>query len=714
MTDTPDPLHTLPAERRAALRALELAATLGHYGATLDAVESEHAILRDAASKLESLMAFSCQSFFMVDEQSFAFSPVWTSAPDSAEHMAHEVGILIEDRSFAWALGRNKPTVVSASNGERLLLHPLTTATGPIGMFVGLLRKNAEEPSADIGYYLITVILFATATLVENFRLFQRLEQSNVTLEQQVTERTKELTASNTQLTGALDENRHYRRYLETVFSSMLDPLITVDRELNIISLNTAAERFFDRRADSLMGMPFSSAFPHAIDAFGQVFASAIGLGQSVREFRTQYRAEGMEKVLVLSCAPLRSQADSSQEAAEGAVLLIRDITRIVSLEKQLQARHSFRSIVGKSERMQKLYTLLESLAEVDTTVLVTGESGTGKELIADALHHNGARAHGPLIKVNCTALSESLLESELFGHVRGAFTGAVADKAGRFEAAEGGTIFLDEIGDVSQRIQILLLRFLESKEFERVGDTTTRKADVRIVAATNANLAQKIQEGSFRADLYYRLNVMHVKLPSFRERRDDIPLLASHFITLCNKELGTRITGISEDAMHYFMRHQWPGNVRELKHVIEHGSILARQGLISTEHLTPEMLELSSPFAQQHQAPISAHMPAPMSAPASFPMQGQPAAPAGNSANSMAVPSGGTPQPAVPPHMSTGYHPHAAYPMPPRPAFHDLSPETIREAILAARGNKALAARQLGIGRATLYRKMHELGISV
>ncbi|UZP66091.1 sigma 54-interacting transcriptional regulator [Desulfovibrio mangrovi] len=703
MPDTLDATNPLPADRRAALRALELAATLGHFGTSLDAVENERAILTDTAKKLESLMSFSSQSFFMVDEETFAFQLAWASEPEAGDRIADEVAILIEDRTFAWALGRNKPTVVSTSQGGQLLLHPLTTAAGPVGMFAGLVEDNPADLYADIGYYLITVILFASATLLENFRLFQHLEQSNATLEQQVAERTKALTTSNAQLTEALEENQRYRQYLETVFSSMLDPLITVDRERNIISLNTAAERFFGQQRENLIGMPFGKAFPHAAEAFTQVFASAIHKGQAVREFRTQYRTEGMDKVLILSCAPLipqpTGQTQQGTETTEGGVLLIRDITRIVSLEKQLQARHSFRSIVGKSERMQKLYTLLESLAEVDTTVLVTGESGTGKELIAEALHHNGARAHGPLIKVNCTALSESLLESELFGHVRGAFTGAVADKAGRFEAAEGGTIFLDEIGDVSLRIQILLLRFLESKEFERVGDTVTRKADVRIVAATNANLVQKIHDGTFRADLYYRLNVMHVKLPALRERRDDIPLLASHFITLCNKELGTRISGISEDAMHFFMRHQWPGNVREFKHVIEHGCILARQGLIGTEHLTPEMLE-QPPLPGMPHTP---HLPVD-----GFPHAAHPVIPA-HPRNHMERPVPAA-QPPVPQYDRAGM----MAPPAPRPAFHDLTPEDILDAIRIAGGNKAQAARLLGIGRATLYRKMHELGMPV
>ncbi len=656
---TPPEQRALTEERRATLRALELAATLGHFASSLDKVADEHAILAETASKLSGLVDFSSLNFYLVNEETFAFDLAWTSTPGQQTDIQREVDIFIEERTFAWALGRNKPTMASSRTMGRILLHPIATGSGPLGMFVGILRAEGTEHSADIGFYLLTITLFAASALLENFRLFRDLETVNSNLEQEVADRTRELTLSNTQLRETLDERERFRRDLETVFSSMQDPLITVDRNRRITKANRAAVQLFGAAEPLLTGRAFADAFPQAAEACLQVFSSTIDHGQAVREFRTQYRQEGMDRVLILSCSPLIAPDGS----LGGAVLLIRDITRLASLEKQLKERHSFRSIVGKSIKMQRLYTLLESLTEVDTTVLVTGESGTGKELIADALHHNGARAHGPLIKVNCTALSESLLESELFGHVRGAFTGAVADKAGRFEAAEGGTIFLDEIGDVSPRIQVLLLRFLESKEFERVGDTVTRKADVRIVAATNANLLQKIQEGSFRADLYYRLNVMHVQLPPLRERRDDLPLLTTHLIARCNKELGTTVQGITDEAMQFFLRHPWPGNVRELKHVIEHGCILARQGLIGIEHLTPETIE--TPYIPPPSAAPAPYAPAPQ------PLLGHPA---------------------------------------PRRSFRDLTAETITAAVAAAGGNKAHAARLLGMGRATLYRKMREL----
>ncbi|GFM37948.1 sigma-54 interaction domain-containing protein [Desulfovibrio psychrotolerans] len=729
----------LTEERRATLRALELAASMGQFGNSLNELENETSILSQTAAKLSALMDFSGICMLLADEATFEFDIAWCSHPDMRESFRRETALLIEDRTFAWALGRNKPSVVTTQMGK-MLLHPLSTASGPLGMFAGILGNEPGERGdmADISHYLITVALFASATLLENFRLYRHLEQVNTTLEEQVAERTRELTDSNTRLRSTLAEKEHYRQNLEAVFSSMQDPLITVDRQRRILSVNRAGEAFFGAGAEFVAGRPFHEICRHATAACLQVFASTIDQGQTVREFRTQYRHEGMDKALVLSCSPLVSAGGTM----DGAVLLIRDITRLASLERQLKERHSFRSIVGKSARMQQLYTLLENLAEVDTTVLVTGESGTGKELVADALHHNGPRAAGPLVKVNCTALSESLLESELFGHVRGAFTGAVSNRAGRFEAAEGGTIFLDEIGDISLRIQVLLLRFLESKEFERVGDTATRKADVRIVAATNADLLRKVREGSFRADLYYRLNVMHVHLPPLRERRDDIPLLISHFTEYFNRTLKTEIEGVSDDAMHFFMRHPWSGNVRELKHAVEHACILCRTGTIGMEHLTPEILTAASgnegaqlmphpPFLQapgnHGYAPLSPAFPS--AAPPSF---------TGESSAPHHGPMNGRTQPLQPdsPHLSpsakqaypaeqeymAGLHnlPHSlGLSHPPylshsgrRPAFHDLSAQDIANAIRAAHGNKAHAARLLGIGRATLYRKMRELGL--
>ena len=239
---------------------------------------------------------------------------------------------------------------------------------------------------------------------------------------------------------------------------------------------------------------------------------------------------------------------------------------------------------------MQDIYRLLEDLANLETTVLITGESGTGKELVARALHYSGQRAFRPFVTVNCSALAESLLESELFGHVKGAFTGAIKDKQGRFQAANGGTILLDEIGDISPLIQLKLLRVLQEKVFERVGESVPQKVDVRVIACTNKDLKEKVKRGEFRQDLYYRLKVVEVSLPPLRERLEDLPLLVNHFCHSFNERFKKNIEGISSEVLSRFMNYSWPGNVRELEHVMEHAFVLCRGPVITLDHLPLEI----------------------------------------------------------------------------------------------------------------------------
>jgi transcriptional regulator with PAS, ATPase and Fis domain len=244
---------------------------------------------------------------------------------------------------------------------------------------------------------------------------------------------------------------------------------------------------------------------------------------------------------------------------------------------------------------MQELYTRIEALAETDTTVLIAGESGTGKELVADAIHFSGSRALKPFVKVNCAALSEHLLESELFGHVAGAFTGAVKAKVGRFELANGGTIFLDEIGDLTSALQLKFLRVLQEREFERVGDTKPVKIDVRVIAATNANLGEKMRQGLFREDLYYRLNVMEMNLPALTQRIEDIPLLVSHFCEKFNTKFNRNVQGVSDQVMRLFVNYTWPGNVRELENVLERSFILCNSDTITTDHISLQLKDAAA-----------------------------------------------------------------------------------------------------------------------
>ncbi len=258
-------------------------------------------------------------------------------------------------------------------------------------------------------------------------------------------------------------------------------------------------------------------------------------------------------------------------------------------LTRALKGRYCFDNIVGKSEAMSQVFELIEKVARTRVVVLITGETGTGKELIARSIHYNSPRRHRPFISVNCTALTETLLESELFGHQRGSFTGAIATKKGRFERADGGTLFLDEIGETYQSLQAKLLRVLQEMEFERVGGTRTIKVDVRVIAASNKDLKEEVRKGNFREDLYYRLNVVHIQIPPLRERPDDIPLLVSHFINDFSKEVGKSDITISPEAMKSIYNRSWPGNVRELEHTIERAVILCSGNVIQPGDLLEE-----------------------------------------------------------------------------------------------------------------------------
>ena len=251
-------------------------------------------------------------------------------------------------------------------------------------------------------------------------------------------------------------------------------------------------------------------------------------------------------------------------------------------LREKLAKKYNFENIIGKNKNMLELFDLIKDIAKTSATVLVRGESGTGKELIANAIHFNSERIKKPFVKVNCAVLAENLLESELFGHVKGAFTGAIKAKFGRFELAHEGTIFLDEIGDISPNMQLKLLRVLQEGEFERVGGTETKKVDVRIIAATNRDLEDAMKNRNFRQDLYYRLNVIPIDVPPLRERRDDIPLLVAYFLEKFNKDFKKDIKAINDDAMLHLQSHDWQGNIRELQNLMERAIVLNKTGILT------------------------------------------------------------------------------------------------------------------------------------
>ena len=260
-------------------------------------------------------------------------------------------------------------------------------------------------------------------------------------------------------------------------------------------------------------------------------------------------------------------------------------------LKRTLHQRYGYENLIGNSEGVHKVCSLIEKVAETDSTILILGESGTGKELVARTIHYNSPRKSKPLIPINCGAIPETLLESELFGHEKGAFTGASTTRIGRFELADGGTIFLDEIGDMSPTLQVKLLRVLQQREFERVGGVRTIKVDVRIIAATNIDLEHAVHEGKFREDLYYRLNVIPVVIPPLRERADDIPLLMDHFLSHFNKSKKRDIKGFSQAAMDILVSYPWPGNIRELENLVERLIILKGNGTICPDDLPEKFI---------------------------------------------------------------------------------------------------------------------------
>ncbi|MBI4688421.1 MAG: sigma 54-interacting transcriptional regulator [Nitrospirae bacterium] len=381
------------------------------------------------------------------------------------------------------------------------------------------------------------------------------------------------------------DEKEKYRANIEAIYRNIKDAIVMVDSGLSVLEVNDAASNICGLNRKDI-GKHFGFIEKHCNGKCLEAVSAAISKKAPVEVYRLEcHPKDNARQVVSVATSPLLN----TQGIPYGAIMVVRDDTRISNLEIDLKERQQFHNLIGKSEKMQEVYSLIEMLADTHTTVLITGESGTGKELVAEALHYRSNRSSGPLVKVNCSALAENLLESELFGHVRGAFTGAIKDKIGRFEKANGGTIFLDEIGDISPRIQVGLLRVLQEKEFERVGDSTMVKIDVRVVTATNQDLYKKVRAGVFREDLYYRLHVINLNIPSLGERREDIPLLVEHFINKFNRGFNKDIKGVSDDVQKIFMEYPWPGNVRELEHALEHAFILCRQPVITIDHLPKE-----------------------------------------------------------------------------------------------------------------------------
>ncbi|MBU1699867.1 MAG: sigma 54-interacting transcriptional regulator [Candidatus Eisenbacteria bacterium] len=377
------------------------------------------------------------------------------------------------------------------------------------------------------------------------------------------------------------------RDNIRAIFDSVEDAIFTVDAACKIGNANQSFLRMIGIKEQDAIGKDPNDLLKLRYHSLRDVCDRTLG-GEALHGLEVSITPpKGGTILAILSSAPLR---DRERELG-GAVIVLHDMTRLRALEEDLKRAQGRGKLVGNNVRMREIYELIDQLADNDVTVLITGESGTGKELVAGAIHGASHRSKGPFIRVNCAALSETLLESELFGHVKGAFTGAVNDRIGRFEAANEGTIFLDEIGSVSEAVQQRLLRVLQEREFERVGDTQTRKADVRVIAATNADLRRLVDERRFREDLYYRLHVVEINLPPLRERKEDIPVLAEHLLAQHTERMGRSATTISSDAMAALMACRWDGNIRQLENAIQRALVVVRGRVIHREHLPPELV---------------------------------------------------------------------------------------------------------------------------
>lgn len=388
-------------------------------------------------------------------------------------------------------------------------------------------------------------------------------------------------------------EKDRYRNHLDAVFASVNDAIITVDNSRRIIASNHAANTICQVEENALRGCKIDALNnPCLMSCLGTIDAT-LEKREAMHVDKKEFIASnGTPMVISITCSPLLSSHGKSL----GAALVVKDMTRLDFLETLVKESSPFTRLIGHSLKMHKVYDLIRALADTDATVLITGETGTGKNLVAREIHELSRRCQHTMVTVRCSSLSENLLESELFGHVKGAFTGAMKDKIGRFQLCDKGSIFLDEIGEISPVMQLKLLSVLQDREFERVGDTTPIRVDTRIIAATNKNLKDEVKKKDFREDLYYRLNVVEIKMPPLRERHGDIPLLVNHFITKFQQRYNKPITALSNEVMQNFTAYQWPGNVRELEHAVEHAFVLCRTETIEMEHIPCEIKDALMP----------------------------------------------------------------------------------------------------------------------
>jgi PAS domain S-box-containing protein len=383
----------------------------------------------------------------------------------------------------------------------------------------------------------------------------------------------------------------------DAILESISDGVFTVDHDWIITSFNHAAEQ--------ITGIKRNEAVGHLCS---EVFRSSLCEGACALRMTTEngkplinrpcfiINATGHRVPISISTAVLRDESGNTIGGAE----TFRDLSEVELLRQELSERSRVGELVSCSSSMGKIFELLPTIAQSDSTVLINGETGTGKELLAKAIHKMSKRSDKPFVAINCGALPDTLLESELFGYKKGAFTGATHDKQGRFALASGGTLFLDEIGDISPALQVRLLRVIQERIYEPLGSTRSESSDVRIIAATNRNLVKMVKNGDFREDLFYRINVIRLELPPLRKRKDDVPLLVEHFIERFNRIQHKNVPGIASTALELLMAHDWPGNIRELENIIERAFVICGNGRLMVSHLPDELTgrkTLSQPF---------------------------------------------------------------------------------------------------------------------
>jgi PAS domain S-box-containing protein len=447
--------------------------------------------------------------------------------------------------------------------------------------------------------------------------------------------------------------------FAQSLLDLLDEGIVVHDEHRRIRLVNRVVEEVTGVPREAILGRDCHEVFPPSgLCGAACPFRGAGDQRNERREHEAVFtRPDGAVRRISIKSTPMEIN-----QRARGVLAVVRDLTEVEDLRWQLDKRREFHGLVGKSEAIGEVFETIRAVGPSDYPVLISGESGTGKELVAGAIHRESRRRAGPFVPVNCGALPENILESELFGHVRGAFTGAIRDKKGRFELADGGTIFLDEVGELPLHLQVNLLRVIQEKTFERVGGERTMRVDVRIVAATNRDLRQMIAQGTFREDLFYRLCVVPVELPPLRDRREDIPIIARSILAKVSKEAGKRIEEIDDEAMSLLMRHAWPGNVRELINAIQFASVRCRGKTMKADDLPFEMRSGGSDRASR-----------------------------------VPMPDRGITGPLA-------YEGPAAG-RPPGRGRGRLSPEAVRGALAATGGNRMKAAALLGVGRATLYR---------